>query len=233
MSDFRFCSLQQVYVFQLRHLHTWHTRHTRHSTPRFLGSILNLPPPAAAALTPWPRIGETRTNRSALLWVPSSLLLARALSSCSGHGTLIVPQWPSAYFWPFLHDSSSQFKSFVNRVFELPCIEDLLLGRSWLEANLQGASLGFQWFPEIQNVSLAGRFSVSLCHPCLPCTSLSFQLYSSPCHCWSFSLASLWFAWFGSVDLVVSFWSFDLRLFCTKRPFAWFGIVVLTVRVMG
>ena len=51
----------------------------------------------------------------------------RALSLCSGYGTLIVPQWPSAYFWPFLHDSSSQFKSFVKGVFELPCIEDLLL----------------------------------------------------------------------------------------------------------
>ena len=50
----------------------------------------------------------------------------RALSSCSGYGTLIVPQWPSAYFWPFLHDSPSQFKSFVKEVFELPCIEDLL-----------------------------------------------------------------------------------------------------------
>ena len=51
----------------------------------------------------------------------------RALSSCSGYGTLIVPQWPSAYFWPFLRESSSQFKSFVTGVFELPCIEDLLL----------------------------------------------------------------------------------------------------------
>ena len=51
----------------------------------------------------------------------------RALSSCSDYGTLIVAQWPSAYFWPFLHDSSSQFKSFVKGVFELPCIEDLLL----------------------------------------------------------------------------------------------------------
>ena len=51
----------------------------------------------------------------------------RALSSCSGYGTLIVPQWPSAYFWPFLHGSSSQFKSFVKGVFELPRIEDLLL----------------------------------------------------------------------------------------------------------
>ena len=128
----------------------------------------------------------------------------RALSSCSGYGTLIVPQWPSASFWPFLHESSSRFKSFVKGVFELPCMEDLLFGRSWLEANLQGASIGFQWFPEIQNVSLAGRFSVSFCHPCLPCTSLFFQLYSSPCHCWSFSLASLCFAWFGSVILVSS-----------------------------
>lgn len=49
----------------------------------------------------------------------------RALSSCSGYGTLIVPQWPSAYFWPFLHDSSFQLNSFVKEVFELPCIEDL------------------------------------------------------------------------------------------------------------
>ena len=51
----------------------------------------------------------------------------RVLSLCSGYDTLIVPQWPSAYFWPFLHDSSSQFKFFVKGVFELPCIEDLLL----------------------------------------------------------------------------------------------------------
>ena len=51
----------------------------------------------------------------------------RALSSCSDYGTLIVAQWPSAYFWPFLHDSSSQFRSSVKGVFELPCIEDLLL----------------------------------------------------------------------------------------------------------
>jgi len=55
----------------------------------------------------------------------------RTLSSYSGYGTLIVPQWPLAYFWPFLHDSSSQFKSFVKGVFELPSLEDLLL-----EANL-------------------------------------------------------------------------------------------------
>ena len=157
MSDFRFCSLEQVYVFQLRHLHTWHTRHTRHSTPRFLGSILNMPPPGCSGVD-----ALAQDWRDEIKWVcpPVSAIVpsVRALSSCSGHGTLIVPQWPSAYFWPFLHESSSQFKSFVKGAFELPCMEDLLFGRSWLEANLQGASLGFQWFLEIQNVSLASRF---------------------------------------------------------------------------
>ena len=62
-------------------------------------------------------------------WIcpPVSAIVLSVRASCSGYDTLIVPQWPSAYFWPFLHDSSSQFKSFVKGVFELPCIEDLLL----------------------------------------------------------------------------------------------------------
>lgn len=50
----------------------------------------------------------------------------RALSTCSGYGTLIIPQWPLAYFWPLLHDSSPHFKSFVKGVFELPCIHPFI-----------------------------------------------------------------------------------------------------------
>ena len=38
-----------------------------------------------------------------------------------------VPEWPSAYFWPFLREGSSRFKSFVVNVFVLPVITDLLL----------------------------------------------------------------------------------------------------------
>ena len=45
------------------------------ATPGFQGSTLNSPPPAAAALTPLLRIGETRTTGSALLWAPLCLLL--------------------------------------------------------------------------------------------------------------------------------------------------------------
>ncbi|XP_015765335.1 PREDICTED: uncharacterized protein LOC107344208 [Acropora digitifera] len=51
----------------------------------------------------------------------------RHLKTCSRRGTLIIPEWPSASFWPFLRERSSQFKSFVVDVFVLPAISDLLL----------------------------------------------------------------------------------------------------------
>ena len=47
--------------------------------------------------------------------------------SCSGRGTLIIPEWPSAHFWPFLREGSSRFSSFVAEVFVLPAVGDLLL----------------------------------------------------------------------------------------------------------
>ena len=53
--------------------------------------------------------------------------LVRHLNSCSGRGTLIIPEWPSASFWPFLRERSSLFKSFVVDVFVPPGITDLLL----------------------------------------------------------------------------------------------------------
>ena len=45
----------------------------------------------------------------------------------SGHGTLIIPEWPSVYFWPLLRDGPSWFKSLVREVFVLPAIKDLIL----------------------------------------------------------------------------------------------------------
>ena len=53
--------------------------------------------------------------------------LVRHLNSCSGRRTLIIPEWPSASFWPFLRERSSQFKSFAFDVFVLPAITELLL----------------------------------------------------------------------------------------------------------
>ena len=64
-------------------------------------------------------------------WIcpPVSLIVdsVRHLMSCSGCGTLIIPEWPCAHVWPFLRDGSSRFSSFVTEVFVLPAVGDLLL----------------------------------------------------------------------------------------------------------
>ena len=64
-------------------------------------------------------------------WIcpPVSLIVdsVHHLMSCSGSGTLIIPEWPSAHFWPFLRDGSSRFSLFVTEVFVLPAVDDLLL----------------------------------------------------------------------------------------------------------
>ena len=70
----------------------------------------------AAMSMPWGRIGVERITG---LW---PVLLA-----FSGHGTLIIPEWPSAYFWPLLRDGPSWFKSLVREVFVVPAIKDLIL----------------------------------------------------------------------------------------------------------
>ena len=51
----------------------------------------------------------------------------RVLTACSGRRTLIIPERPSAYFWPLLRDEPSRFKSFVRMFFVLPAIKDLIL----------------------------------------------------------------------------------------------------------
>ena len=63
------------------------------------------------------------------VWPPVGLVVdaVRVLTACSGRGTLIIPEWSSAYFWPPLRDGPSRFKSFVREIFVLPAIKDLIL----------------------------------------------------------------------------------------------------------
>ena len=56
--------------------------------------------------------------------IPATL---RHLAKHKGIGTLIVPEWPSALFWPIIHDSPSSFASFVQEVIVLPRAADLLI----------------------------------------------------------------------------------------------------------
>ena len=56
------------------------------------------------------------------------------LTACSGRGTLTIPKWPWASFWPLYCDGSSRFESFVREVFVLPAIHDLILeGRGQMQ----------------------------------------------------------------------------------------------------
>ena len=51
--------------------------------------------------------------------------VVRKLQSCRGRGTLIVPEWPSSMFWPFLRLSPLKFKPYVREVLQLPRISEL------------------------------------------------------------------------------------------------------------
>ena len=39
---------------------------------------------------------------------------------CGAQGTLIVPHWPSAPFWPIICSSGDQFEEYVTHVMVLP-----------------------------------------------------------------------------------------------------------------
>ena len=54
---------------------------------------------------------------------------------CAAYGTLIVPEWPSAAFWPVFYPTPEQFAVFVVVIQELPLSELLIL------PSLLGASL--------------------------------------------------------------------------------------------
>ena len=56
--------------------------------------------------------------------IPASL---RKLASHKAVGTLVVPEWPLASFWPLLHSTPGRFAPFILDVFVLPRISDLLI----------------------------------------------------------------------------------------------------------
>ena len=62
-------------------------------------------------------------------WCPPVHLIPRVLHharACGCHGTIVVPEWTSAVFWPLVHDAHN-FRPFVVGVTCLPCGIDLLV----------------------------------------------------------------------------------------------------------
>lgn len=63
-------------------------------------------------------------------WCPPLYLVCRVLQHarvCKSSGTLIVPQWESAVFWPVLCPDGKHFAEFVQGVIQLPHTYDLIV----------------------------------------------------------------------------------------------------------
>ena len=82
----------------------------------------------------------------------------RVLTACSGRGTLIIPEWPFAYFWPLLRDGPSQFKSFVREVFVPPAIKDLILEGPGQRQIYKTHPSVFHGFPKFRMLALRVDF---------------------------------------------------------------------------
>lgn len=96
-------------------------------------------------------------------WIcpPVSLIVrsVRKLEACNGFGTLVIPEWPSASFWPFLHSTPSRFKSFVKDVFVLPRIDNLLIeGPGQMEIYKSKDSAAFSSCPSFRMLALRLQF---------------------------------------------------------------------------
>ena len=71
--------------------------------------------------------GLVKTIGGAHQWVLFPESLDMPMQACSAYGTLIVPCWPSAPFWPILCPTENQFAPFVTEVIQLPQQEGLFL----------------------------------------------------------------------------------------------------------
>ena len=67
-------------------------------------------------------------------WCPPVALIPRLIQHASrtkAEGTLIIPQWPSAPFWPLIFSEGGQPAKFVIEVIRLPAVDWILVpGRS-------------------------------------------------------------------------------------------------------
>jgi len=50
----------------------------------------------------------------------------KKLEVSKGHGTLVIPEWPSRLFWTYLHHSGVTFKPYVKEQMVLPMLSNLI-----------------------------------------------------------------------------------------------------------
>ena len=62
------------------------------------------------------------SNDNNWLCPPVALIVrtVKHLQMCKASGTLIIPEWPSSYFWPFINPVTGVMSSLVKEWFPLP-----------------------------------------------------------------------------------------------------------------
>lgn len=91
---------------------------------------------------------------------PPVYLVARLLhhaKACKCEGTLVVPEWPSAVYWPLLCPSENTFTNFVVDSMYLPMSESLIV------KGKRGASLFKEGIPNTNVLALRLNFSLEHC----------------------------------------------------------------------
>ena len=90
-------------------------------------------------------------------WCPPISLIPRVIrhaQACGAKGSIVVPLWPSAPFWPMLCPfKTGYFATFVREVRELPQVDSLFL------PGLSGAVLFNGEVPNTQVLALRCDFS--------------------------------------------------------------------------
>ncbi|XP_068706852.1 uncharacterized protein [Montipora foliosa] len=98
--------------------------------------------------------------------------VVRKLQSCRGRGTLIVPEWPSSMFWPFLRLSPLKFKPNVREVLQLPRISELSIEGPDQRATYRTKKSVFSSCPAVDILALRLDFA----HQALRCLSGALEL---------------------------------------------------------
>ena len=83
----------------------------------------------------------------------------RQMKHCHTSGTVIVPHWPSALFWPALQKGFNEFESFVTNVFKLPKISDLIIQGPGQKAIYKKKKSVFSGCPKFDIMAIRIKFA--------------------------------------------------------------------------
>ena len=87
------------------------------------------------------------------------ILAVKKLQVSRGYGTLVIPEWPSGLFWPYLHASGLTFKAYVKGCIVLPRIPNLIVEGSGQRATYGKKESVFSGCPRFSMLALRLDFT--------------------------------------------------------------------------